>query len=71
LGAVTEFENDIRRERQRDGIERTKERGAYCGRPATIDERQIATLAEGGLGATAIARALGYCEPASIVSNLA
>jgi DNA invertase Pin-like site-specific DNA recombinase len=34
LGAVAEFENDIRRERQRDGIEKAKERGIYRGRPA-------------------------------------
>lgn len=45
LGAVAEFENDIRRERQRDGIERAKERGGvYRGRPATIDPRAIRRL---------------------------
>ena len=36
LGAAAEFENDIRRERQRDGIEKAKERGAYP-RPAGDD----------------------------------
>jgi DNA invertase Pin-like site-specific DNA recombinase len=59
LGAVAEFENDIRRERQRDGIEKAKERGVYRGRPATIDERQVSALAEFGPGPTAIARSLG------------
>jgi DNA invertase Pin-like site-specific DNA recombinase len=29
LESVAEFENDIRRERQRDGIERAKDRGVY------------------------------------------
>jgi len=31
LGAVAEFENHMRRERQRDGIERAKARGVYQG----------------------------------------
>lgn len=59
LGAVAEFENDIRRERQRDGIEKAKEKGIYRSRPATIDEQQIASLSEAGLGATEITRRLG------------
>jgi DNA invertase Pin-like site-specific DNA recombinase len=62
LGAetdVAEFKNDIRRARKRDGIEKAKERGPYRGRPSTIDEQQIAWLANAGLGATAIARRLG------------
>lgn len=59
LGAVAEFENDIRRERQRDGIEKAKERGVYQGRPATIDAGTIEVLRAEGFGATAIARRLG------------
>jgi DNA invertase Pin-like site-specific DNA recombinase len=59
LGAVAEFENDIRRERQRDGIDKAKERGVYQGRPATIDSREVARLAGDGHGPTAIARRLG------------
>ena len=59
LGAVAEFENDIRRERQREGIEKAKERGVYRGRPATIDGAVVAALRAEGLGATAIARRLG------------
>jgi DNA invertase Pin-like site-specific DNA recombinase len=58
LGAVAEFENDIRREWQRDGIERAKERGVYRGRPASIDRRQVVTLAEMGLKPSPIARSL-------------
>ncbi|RYE37922.1 MAG: recombinase family protein, partial [Hyphomicrobiales bacterium] len=58
LGAVAEFENDIRRERQRDGIEKAKERGAYAGRPATISRAAIATMKAEGLGPTAIAARL-------------
>jgi DNA invertase Pin-like site-specific DNA recombinase len=59
LGAVAEFENDIRRERQRDGIEKAKERGVYKGRPASIDSREVARLVGDGHGPSAIARRLG------------
>lgn len=59
LGAVAEFENDIRRERQRDGIEKAKERGVYRGRPATIDSAAIRSLRGEGYGATSIAKRLG------------
>lgn len=58
LGAVAEFENDIRRERQREGIEKAKERGVYRGRPATIDVRDVANLVAEGWGPTAIGRKL-------------
>jgi DNA invertase Pin-like site-specific DNA recombinase len=59
LGAVAEFENDIRRERQRDGIERAKQQGVYRGRPRSIDAAEVRALKDKGLGATAIARELG------------
>lgn len=59
LGAVAEFENDIRRERQRDGIEKARERGAYRGRPATIDPAAIKAMRAGGAGPSAIAASLG------------
>jgi DNA invertase Pin-like site-specific DNA recombinase len=59
LGAVAEFENDIRRERQRDGIDRAKERGVYRGRPAKISAGQILVLIKEGKGPAAIARTLG------------
>jgi len=41
LGAVAEFENDLRRERQREGIERAKKAGVYRGRKPTIDRDQV------------------------------
>jgi len=58
LGAVAEFENDLRRERQRDGIERAKERGAYRGRKATIDVEGIREMLSVGHTPSAIARQL-------------
>lgn len=62
LGAVAEFETDIRRERQRDGIERTKAANPerYRGRRPTVDREAIRALAAQGIGPTAIAKQLGY-----------
>jgi DNA invertase Pin-like site-specific DNA recombinase len=59
LGAFSEFETEIRKERQRDGIAKAKTEGRYKGRPKSIDPAQIAALKEEGLGASAIARRLG------------
>ncbi len=59
LGAFAEFETEIRKERQRDGIEKAKVDGRYRGRPRTIDATRIAELEAQGLGVTAIAKALG------------
>jgi DNA invertase Pin-like site-specific DNA recombinase len=56
LGAVAAFENDIRRERQLEGIAKAKAEGRYKGRPATIDANEIKALHERGLGASQIAR---------------
>jgi DNA invertase Pin-like site-specific DNA recombinase len=58
LAAFAEFENDLRRERQRDGIEKAKAAGMYKGRPPTIDVAAVRNLRNKGLGATAIANAL-------------
>jgi DNA invertase Pin-like site-specific DNA recombinase len=58
LGAVAEFENDLRRERQRDGIEKAKARGIYQGRQVSIDREAVHRLAGEGASASAIARQL-------------
>lgn len=58
LGAVATFENDIRLERQREGIEKAKLRGAYKGRPASIDPEKVKALHQEGMGPAAIAREL-------------
>jgi DNA invertase Pin-like site-specific DNA recombinase len=48
LGAIAEFETDLRRERQLEGIAKAKADGRYKGRPATVDgEAIIAALANG------------------------
>lgn len=61
LGVFAEFENNIRRERQRDGIERAKALGKYKGRKpsAKLKAGQIKALAKKGKQKAAIARELG------------
>ena len=59
MGAFAEFERSIIRKRQAEGIAKAKVRGVYKGRKATIDAREIISLKESGLGASAIAKQLG------------
>jgi DNA invertase Pin-like site-specific DNA recombinase len=59
LGAVAEFETDIRRERQREGIEKAKAAGVYRGRKPSVDRARVAELRALGLGPSAIAKELG------------
>lgn len=70
LGAVAQFENDIRRERQREGIAKAKAAGKYRGRPAKIDPNKVKALREDGMGAAAIAREMGIAR-ASVYRALA
>lgn len=59
LGVFAEFETNLRRERQAEGIAAAKRRGVYRGRPPQINIVEIqAKLAE-GLSPTEIARVLG------------
>jgi DNA invertase Pin-like site-specific DNA recombinase len=44
LGAVAQFERDLIKERQKEGIALAKERGAYRGRTRSLDEAQLAEL---------------------------
>jgi DNA invertase Pin-like site-specific DNA recombinase len=59
LGAVASFENDIRLERQREGIEKAKLEGKYKGRKPTVDPDRVRKLHSNGLGPAAIAREMG------------
>jgi DNA invertase Pin-like site-specific DNA recombinase len=60
LGVFAEFETNLRRERQLEGIAQAKARGVYRGRKPSIDMAEIRRLRDqDGLGATAIARRLG------------
>jgi DNA invertase Pin-like site-specific DNA recombinase len=58
LASFAEFELEIRKERQKDGIEKAKTAGRYRGRPPKIDPAQIAALEAEGVGPAEIARRL-------------
>ena len=59
LGAVAAFENDIRRERQMEGVMKAKAEGRYKGRKPSIDPTQIKELHAEGKRPADIARSLG------------
>src|SRR5215831_16010487 len=44
LALIAEFENDIRRERQMDGIAKAKERGVHFGRKLELTAEKIAEI---------------------------
>lgn len=58
LGGFAEFEAQIRRERQQEGIEKAKAAGRYRGRPKTVDKAAIRRLREEGMKPPAIAARL-------------
>jgi DNA invertase Pin-like site-specific DNA recombinase len=58
LGVFAEFENNLRRERQTEGIARAKAAGKYKGAPRTIDRDKIRALFAQGDGAIDIAKQL-------------
>jgi DNA invertase Pin-like site-specific DNA recombinase len=58
LGVFAEFETNLRRERQLEGIAKAKAEGVYKGRPDSIDAAQVREMKAQGLGATEIAKAL-------------
>lgn len=59
LGVFAEFETNLRKERQAEGIAKAKAAGVYKGRRPEIDRAAILRLKAEGLGATAIAKRLG------------
>ena len=59
LGVFAEFETNLRRERQLEGIAGAKARGVYKGRKPSVDVAKVKALHAEGKGASAIAKALG------------
>jgi DNA invertase Pin-like site-specific DNA recombinase len=60
LGVFAEFETNLRRERQMEGIAQAKAKGVYTGRKRSVDMMEVRRLRnEEKLGPTAIARRLG------------
>lgn len=58
LGVFAEFETNLRKERQAEGIAKAKAAGVYKGRKASIDPVEVWGLKQQGLGATEIANRL-------------
>jgi DNA invertase Pin-like site-specific DNA recombinase len=59
LGVFAEFETNIRRERQAEGIARAKAQGVYKGRKPSVDRDAVARLKVDGFNPTQIAKKLG------------
>ena len=59
LGAVAEFEADIRKERQLEGIAKAKAAGVYKGRKPSVDVEAVKALKVSGKGPAEIAKELG------------
>lgn len=58
LGVFAEFETNLRRERQMEGIAKAKAAGVYKGRKPSIDVRKVRDLREQGIGPADIAKRL-------------
>ncbi len=59
LGVFAEFETNLRKERQAEGMQKAKECGVYKGRKPSIDRNRVQELKSEGLGASKIAKELG------------
>ncbi|WP_158927090.1 recombinase family protein [Acidisphaera sp. S103] len=65
LGVFAEFETNLRRERQLEGIAAAKAAGVYKGRPAKLASAvgdKVAEMKAAGMGATEIADKLGIAR---------
>ena len=65
LGAIAEFETEIRKARQREGIDAALAKGdasPFRGRPQTIEGAKVTALHQQGLTPTAIAKQLGIAR---------
>ena len=58
LGVFAEFETNLRRERQMEGIAKAKAKGVYKGRKPSVDPAEVRALRDGGMTPSAIAREL-------------
>jgi DNA invertase Pin-like site-specific DNA recombinase len=70
MGAIGQFETELRRERQMEGIASAKAKGVYKGRKRQVMPADVGALREQGLGASAIARKLG-CSRKTVYRALA
>jgi DNA invertase Pin-like site-specific DNA recombinase len=59
LGVFAEFETNLRRERQMEGIAKAKAAGVYKGRQPSISVEKVRSLHVEGIGPSEIAKRLG------------
>jgi DNA invertase Pin-like site-specific DNA recombinase len=59
MGAFAEFERNIIRKRQAEGIAKAKTRGVYKGRRKVVDDQKIIELKQQGQRISEIAAAIG------------
>ncbi len=62
LGVFAEFETNLRRERQMEGIAKAKAEGKYRGRRPSVDQVKVRQFRDAGMGATEIAKVLGIAR---------
>ena len=66
LGAFAQFERELIKQRQMEGIAKAKERGAYknCGRPKVTEEiqEQVKDLIASGMKKTEVAKTMGIAR---------
>ena len=62
LGVFAEFETNLRKERQLEGIAKAKAAGVYKGRKPSIPVDEVKALRAAGKGATEIAEELGIAR---------
>jgi len=58
LGVFSEFETNLRKERQAEGIANAKAKGVYKGRKPSIDREQVKAMRQAGLSAIEISNRL-------------
>jgi DNA invertase Pin-like site-specific DNA recombinase len=58
LGSIAEFETELRRERQAEGIAAAKGKGVYKGRVPTISREEVQRLKASGMQISTIAKQL-------------
>ena len=62
LGVFAEFETNLRKERQLEGIAAAKAKGVYKGRKPSIDPDMVKQLAAEGVGPSEIAKTMGVAR---------
>lgn len=62
LGVFAEFETNLRKERQIEGIQKAKKEGRYTGRPESFDRAELKEMIEAGMRPCEIMRKTGISK---------